>query len=78
MSRTYVALGLISRGQVRSGFIPVTSGPSKETSAPKHADHWTPHTANEHTQLANTRSCYLPTYLPTYAGGDSKRSVKQR
>jgi hypothetical protein len=30
--------------QVRSGqvFTPVTSGPSKETSAPKHTDHWAP------------------------------------
>jgi hypothetical protein len=24
----------------RSGFAPVTSGPSKETSEPKHTDHW--------------------------------------
>jgi hypothetical protein len=47
-------------GQVRSGFTPVTSGPSKETSAPKHTDHWAPqlrtYTWSEHSCYAGTQS----------------------
>ena len=76
LSRVQPLLGVKAK-QVRSGFTPVTSGPSKETSAPKHTDHWTPHTANEHTQLANTRSCYLPTYLPTYLRGGGLKAQCQ-
>ena len=34
--------GTVQVRQVRSGFTPVTSGPSKETSAPKITDHWAP------------------------------------
>ena len=51
--------------QVRSGFSPVASGPSKETSAPKHTDH---------------RAPQLRTYTKAniVLRGDSKRSRKRR
>ena len=54
-------------GQVRSGFTPVTSGPSKETSAPKHTDHWGPQ-LRIHIHMAREHRTHV-------LRGDSKRSV---